>query len=332
LYTENLKLLNFSSVNDPGNFRYIRIISGNGTTYHTTSNRFDLSELPPGKNKLNVCYVFEDGTTGPATQLEITLVPPFYRTSWFYLLAGVSGTGLTLFGYRRRKRIVGQKQHERRQVEYKINLLKQQALVSNLNPHFIFNALNAIQHFVNSSNLKNANEYLALFSKLMRQHLNSAGRDLITVEEETDRLRNYLEIEKLRFGDKLDYEINLSERIRKLNVSIPNMIIQPFMENAIWHGFKGMATRGSIRLSMNFDDADNLIIIVADNGHGIGKVVPGMSMSKDPRGISLIRERLELLAGPGHEVLTFSELHPGTAFPGTVVTISLLPRMYRIAN
>jgi two-component sensor histidine kinase len=327
-YTERLKLLHFSSLNDPGNYRYVRVTTGDGHSFHAASNKFDLSELAPGLNRLKVCYVFDDGTTGPETQVEIRLVPPFYRTAWFYLLAGVSGTGLTFLGFRKRQRMVDRKKHERQQVDYKINMLKQQALVSNLNPHFIFNALNAIQDYVNSSNMQDANEYLALFSKLMRQHLNSAGRDLIPVEEETDRLKNYLDIEKMRFGDHLEYVIEIGERIRKLDVAIPNMIIQPFIENSIWHGFKGMTERGMITLKLDLEADDMLVIHIEDNGRGIGDVLPG----KESRGISLIRERLELMSGTTDALLTFTPLHPGNSFPGTVVTIRLSPKMYRISS
>jgi ligand-binding sensor domain-containing protein len=327
-YTERLKLLNFSSLNDPGNYRYVRVTTGDGHSFHAASNKFDLSELSPGLNRLKVCYVFDDGSTGPETEVEITLVPPFYRTAWFYLLAGLSGTGLTFLGFRKRRHVVDQKKHERQQVDYKINMLKQQALVSNLNPHFIFNALNAIQDYVNSSNMKDANEYLALFSKLMRQHLNSAGRDLIPVEEETERLKNYLDIEKMRFGDHLEYGIVLGERIQNLDVAIPNMIIQPFIENSIWHGFKGMTERGRITLKMELEADDMLVIRIEDNGRGIGNVVPG----KESRGISLIRERLELMSGTKDGILFFDALNPDHVFPGTVVTIRLSPIMYRVSS
>jgi LytS/YehU family sensor histidine kinase len=244
-------------------------------------------------------------------------------------MAGISGTGLGLAGWRRKKQRRDKKQLEKTKVEYKMNLLKQQALVANLNPHFIFNALNAIQAFINTSDIRNANEYLALFSKLMRQQLNTAGRDLIPVSEELERLKNYLSIEKLRFGDKLEYTVETDERIRMHDVSIPNMIIQPFLENAIWHGFKGMKAQGHISLSLHFNESDELIIRVADNGKGIDGTLLSKSASKDPRGISLIRERLELLSETGSDVITFSELYPGNAMPGTVVTIRLSPRMFR---
>ncbi|HEX5001825.1 MAG TPA: histidine kinase, partial [Bacteroidia bacterium] len=260
------------------------------------------------------------------------LIPPFYRTSWFYLLSGLSFTGITLFGFRKQKNNRDKKQLERSRVAYKMNLLKQQALVSNLNPHFIFNALNAIQSFVNTNNLDNANEYLTLFSKLMRQHLNSAGKDLIPLEEELDRLKNYLDIEKLRFGDNLEYEIVIDDAIGSMDVAIPNMIIQPFIENAIWHGFKGMLHRGRITLSIHLNSKDVLQIEIADNGRGFGEVKSENQNSKDPRGITLIRERLELLNDHHEQVLSFKPLNPGSEYPGTVVTINLSPRMYRIAH
>jgi len=331
-YTENLKLLNLSTLNPSGvHFKYIKL-DVDGKTYYTASYKFDLSELSPGKNIVTMRYVYDDGIEGPATTVVIKLIPPFYRTSWFYLLAGLSGTGFTLLGFRKQKNRRDKKQLERSRVAYKINLLKQQALVANLNPHFIFNALNAIQSFVNSNNLESANEYLTLFSKLMRQHLNSAGKDLIPIQEELDRLKNYLEIEQLRFGDKLEYEIFVDEKIRSTDVAIPNMIIQPFIENAIWHGFKGMQRSGRITLSIHMNSEDILQIEIADNGRGIGEAKSGNQNSKDPRGISLIRERLELLNDHSEKVLFFGSLNPDSEYPGTVVTIKLSPRMYRIAH
>jgi LytS/YehU family sensor histidine kinase len=166
----------------------------------------------------------------------------------------------------------------------------------------------------------------------MRQQLNTAGRDLIPVSEELERLRNYLDVEKLRFGDKLEYTITTEGRISALDVSIPNMIIQPFLENAIWHGFKGMKEPGRISLRLELQENDELIITVTDNGKGFRNLLPLPGAGKDPRGIQLIRQRLELLSEPGTEVLSFSELHPGAVLPGTVVTIRLTPIMYRITS
>ncbi|MGN6295587.1 MAG: histidine kinase [Ginsengibacter sp.] len=141
------------------------------------------------------------------------------------------------------------------------------ALRSQMNPHFIFNALNSIKKFVLSNDAENADVYLSKFSKLIRLILNTTREANISLEKELEMLTLYLELEKLRFGAKLNYRVYVDPLLLERNISIPTMIIQPFIENAILHGIMHKEGEGEIEISI-VDCANHLEIDVKDNGVG----------------------------------------------------------------
>lgn len=118
----------------------------------------------------------------------------------------------------------------------KNNLLKQKLLVSQMNPHFIFNSLNAIQNYIFKQDSLKAGNYLTQFSELIRMILDYSRKDYISVESEVKLLTNYLELQKLRFESKFDFDIIVDEKIDRESIHIPPMLAQPFIENAIEHG------------------------------------------------------------------------------------------------
>lgn len=141
------------------------------------------------------------------------------------------------------------------------------ALRSQMNPHFIFNALNSIKKFVLSNDVDNADIYLGKFSRLIRSILNNTREATISLEKEVEMLTLYLELEKLRFGKKLDYCIHVDPSLREGTVFIPTMIVQPFIENAMLHGIMHKECCGEINISFT-DHENHLEIIVKDNGIG----------------------------------------------------------------
>jgi len=176
----------------------------------------------------------------------------------------------------------------------KITSLEQKALQAMMNPHFVFNVMNSIQHFINQADVKSANQLLSGFARLARKHLEICMSSSISVQEELVYLRLYLSLEKLRYLDKLDYEITIDVNIDTEEIVIPSMLIQPFLENAIWHGIMPKDGNGVVKLKFELQDSDLLIIII-DDGVGI-KNSSGMSKSGHiSRGMDLIRERVSLL-------------------------------------
>jgi hypothetical protein len=149
----------------------------------------------------------------------------------------------------------------------KVTEFKQRLLRSQMNPHFIFNSLTSIQHFIVQQDDIKASVYLSRFSDLVRNILSNSHVELITLEEEINTIENYLELQKLRFPDRFEYKISINEKLNPESVQLPPMLTQPFVENAIEHGFKKFEDKGVISLVFN-SKQDFLIISITDNGIG----------------------------------------------------------------
>ncbi len=179
--------------------------------------------------------------------------------------------------------------------------LEIQALRSQMNPHFIFNCLNAINYFILSHETESASDYLTKFSRLMRMIMNHSRHSLITLAEEVEILELYLAMEVLRFKDAFDYQISIDETIDTDDVRIPPLLLQPFVENAIWHGLMHKEERGLLTIGM-FVEGDTLICIIRDNGIGRKRAAMFKSKSAEKHksmGLQITAERLALLTGTG---------------------------------
>lgn len=174
------------------------------------------------------------------------------------------------------------------------------ALRAQMNPHFIFNALNSVQQFILKGDVDQANRYLSKFSRLQREVLNNSDQNFISLDKEIEILKLYLELEQLRFNENFDYSILLEDDIDPDELKIPPMILQPFIENAIWHGL--MPKQGMKKLSIAFKlvNDDMLECIVEDNGIGREAALKLKSENQagtnhQSRGLRLVYDRLQLL-------------------------------------
>ena len=168
------------------------------------------------------------------------------------------------------------------------------ALRGQMNPHFIFNALNSIKKFVLTNDAENADKYLGKFSKLIRSILNNSRSATISLQKEIEMLQLYLELEKLRFGKKLSYKIHADHSLIEGGIFIPSMIVQPFVENAILHGIMHKETEGTILISFK-DHEDYIEITIKDNGVGrkmAGDLVAGKKEEHTSLGIDVTTQRL----------------------------------------
>jgi LytS/YehU family sensor histidine kinase len=209
--------------------------------------------------------------------------------------------------------------------------LKQQAFTALLNPHFIFNALNSVQHFINQQDRQNANRYLSDFASLIRKNFDASQQTFLPLDAELENLRLYLQLEKMRFGDKINYSITSAEDLDTDNWMLPTMILQPFLENAILHGLMHGAQDGELHIHFKQNQRRELIITIADNGIGIAKsrqLKTGKAHAS--KGMQLIKERLQLLGKlTGHTItLIIEDQYPGAENPGTIVTICYPEEVY----
>jgi tetratricopeptide (TPR) repeat protein len=179
-------------------------------------------------------------------------------------------------------------------IQNNITSLKQKALQAMMNPHFVFNVMTTIQHFINQADLKTANQILTGFANLARKHLEICMHSTISVQEELVYLQHYLYLEKIRCSDKMEYEIIIDEEMDTGEIFIPSMLIQPFIENAIWHGIMPKDEGGIIKLDFKLNESE-LFIRIVDNGIGIRSSEETKKSTHTSRGMSLIRERVGLL-------------------------------------
>jgi len=181
--------------------------------------------------------------------------------------------------------------------EHEKSQLQQKLLRSQLNPHFIFNSLSTVQNSIINEQPALANQYLSRFSKLMRNILDSSTIETIPVEEELYTIVNYLALQKIRYGDKFDYQIDVDESIDTSGTALPPMLAQPFIENSIEHGFRQKETKGMIWI--RFRPQENYLVLeIEDNG--IGRKSAGEFRAKDKKDYKsmatfLTQERIMLI-------------------------------------
>jgi two-component system, sensor histidine kinase YesM len=172
-----------------------------------------------------------------------------------------------------------------------------QSLRREMNPHFIFNSLNSVNQFIAQNKEIEANKYLTSYSSLMRNMMESSSKDFISLQKEIDHLKKYLELEYLRFSDQFDFKISIDESIDTDAYLIPNMLLQPHLENAIWHGLRYKETKGQLILSI-VDKKEFIEIIIDDNGIGVERsrlLKTENQKIHQSIGIKNINERISLL-------------------------------------
>jgi LytS/YehU family sensor histidine kinase len=205
----------------------------------------------------------------------------------------------------------------------KISDLKMMALRSVMNPHFIFNVLSSIQYFITRNDELNAINYLTSFSKLMRTVLTRSVADSVSLKDELDLLRDYVHLEKLRFEEKFEFNIECDKTISADDVMMPSLLIQPYVENAILHGLYNKEGNGSISVKVSLVN-DFLFFEIEDDGVGrvaAQKIRAKNESKKQSMGTQLTEERLSLLNNDSQPPVIYKDLYDGDRPAGTLVTI-----------
>ena len=205
------------------------------------------------------------------------------QNKWFYIISLISLLFITLFllqKYRNRQLKLRQEKL----------ILEQKVLRSQMNPHFIFNALTSIQRNLLDEDLLKSSTSLARFAKLIRQNFEFTNKDLISLDEDLEALKNYIETQQLRFEDKFDYEINVQKELDLSYIQIPPMLLQPFVENAIEHGFRSKEKKGNLTINV-LKSSDLFKFEIIDDGIGI---IAKVGDSKREHAIDIFLNRLKL--------------------------------------
>ena len=195
--------------------------------------------------------------------------------------------------------------------------LETQALRSQMNPHFIFNALNSVNAYVQENDTANATSFLTKFARVMRSVLENSRHAEVPLQEDLDTLRGYIDLERKRMQDKFDYRVEVDPAIDPQEVMVPPLVVQPFVENAIWHGMAGKEGKGHILLKVE-QRGQQLVWTIEDDGAGrhAKKIaqVDGTPTKKTSLGTTITRARLDLVRKQygGNAGFRYTDLPQGT--------------------
>jgi len=303
----NTLLFTFSAVDfTTSDITYRYRLNENSAWVETRTRRLDFSSLQSGDYLFEVAAKSQNGNWGPSAKIAFTISKHFWQSLWFLsiLILLVAYIFYKVAVYITRK----QKDKEQAQLllKNKILMLEQQALQAMMNPHFVFNVMNSIQHYINTQNTASANRVLTGFARLIRKNLEICTKSYISLEEELEYLNLYLKLEKNRFGDKLQYTISIDEDIDKEETLIPSMLLQPYVENAIWHGIMPKESGGEIKIIIKVIENDYLNILIIDDGIGIENSLKDKKETHSSKGMQLTQERLNLLGQIGAKPIHLS--------------------------
>ncbi len=282
---------------NPNELFYRYKLKGQDPTWTIADKRREavFTDISPGNYAFQVevsaSGIFENAKMA---SIVINIVPPFYKTFWFWLIVAVIIIGMSLYAIQFRLNQL----NEKRQLQTALVESERKALRLQMNPHFIFNALDSISGFIFKNEAKKAVIYLNSFAKLMRLTLESSRNTLTPLHSEINLIKNYLLLEQVRFSHKFEFSIHVSESIDPYVVMLPPMVIQPNLENAILHGLRYKKEKGILTIRF-ITTQEQLICEIKDNG--VGREV-AMAKKKKMEGshkglsVNITKERMGLLS------------------------------------
>ncbi len=276
-------------------FKY-RLEGGDGKWHYTDNNSVEYGFLKPGKYKFTVVSVDDSGHESIKTaDFSFSVLSPFYLKTWFIVLVIIgifvllSLAGILLIRYSRKKEKI------RNDNEVKLADLELKALRSQMNPHFIFNSLNAVQGLILRNDSDGALTFMGKFSRLVRGVLENSEKPLIPLTEEVAGLNLYLQLEQLKYDHIFNYSIVIDEEIIPNQIFLPSMLIQPLVENAIQHGVVASDRKGNIKVTFKLESESILLVVVEDNGVGFSSKKQKRAEERISLGMRVTNERLKLL-------------------------------------
>lgn len=294
--------------------------------------------VPPGNYVFRVKVVNSFGVWAERS-IHITITPPWWQTWWFRIgiVVLIAAVFYSVIRWRVRQKFNRQleqseKDKQLAELRQKTGELEMQALRAQMNPHFVFNSLNAINRFILENNKTQASEYLTKFSRLVRMILQNSQSSLITLESELDSLRLYLELEALRFDHRFDYKMSIPKDLDIDILKVPPLIIQPYAENAIWHGLMHKEEKGNLAIEIA-QQGDHLMISIRDDG--IGRKHSAALTSKSATrykslGLKITGDRIAMMQRStiNHSPVVINDLEHADGSPAGTEVIIQIPAIY----
>lgn len=274
-YDQNVVRINFRGLTYKrrNSVRYQYRLLGADTNWITSSEHFALFAALSGGS-----YTFEikaigllPGEESAVQCIRFTIGLPFWERWWFITLLSFAALGAVWVLFQQRLKRVQQRLdsiQQRQKMMDELNQITQKSLSSQLNPHFIFNALNSISRFVLENDKRSSNKYLSRFAQLMRLVLEYSKEPFISLEQELKAITAYLDLETLRLKEKINYTIDIDAVLIPEKLRIPPLLLQPIIENAIWHGLASKEGKGNIKIEVKDSNDDNYCCVIEDDGVG----------------------------------------------------------------
>ena len=281
--------VNCSDMAQPANYIYQYKLRGFDDQWiKLPKNNFtiNLSNIPPGKYELLLLLGDENRHWSPKpASLSILVLAPFYKTKLFYVFLLLSFVILVIL-------IINRREKELKQ-QYQNLEIRQQLFRLQINPHFFHNTLSSIQSYIFNNDREKAVNYMSYFANLFRTILNNSQKEFISLEEEIETLRLYLNLQQLRHPGKFDFEFHIDESIETDLIMMPPMLAQPIIENALEHGIFKKEEKGLVSISI-VKKKSELLIDITDNGIGIENTI-SLSYKDRPSALQITKNRLNIL-------------------------------------
>jgi hypothetical protein len=297
-------------------YKLLGIRNANWNKWSKAKN-INLTFLPDGNyNLILETKDLYSGKIASQNVLKIIVTPPFWKTGWFVSVCFALIIIVVYTIYKKRIQFIKDREHTKGEIQKRLAETKMEALQSQMNPHFIFNAMNSIQNFIIDKNTNEALMYMGEFSKLIRKTLENSSKQLISLQDEMNYLKSYCTLENMRLKNKVAILFEVDDTIDLVDTEIPPMLIQPFIENAFIHAFdyRSLNPTLSIHISQN---NSQILIEIKDNGKGITN--DSLSKISASKGIKLVRERINLLQTDSTEQVKIGSV-PNQ---GTTITLKI---------
>jgi len=315
--TFSVSSINFDENNSELNYNY-KLSPVQNKWINTSSTTINFTDLPPNNYNLQL------EAQGITKNYKFRITPLWYQHTISKI--GISLLILLFIGFllskiRNRELVkkTAKLNTQKQLAEYELHALRSQ-----MNPHFVFNSLNAIQYYITKNEIELSEKYLVRFSRLIRKFFDFSRDKFITLEQEISLLNNYLEIEKMRFGEDFTYEFNVNKTLNLNEQKIPTMLLQPIVENAVNHGLFHNSGKGLIKIEFLKDALNGFIVKISDNGIGLKKakeIKENSIKTHISKSSEIIQNRIELLNQSKVWFITYS-IQESQNSAGTIVQLT----------
>ena len=299
-YDQDLITVDFSVLNytHPSENKFYFRLDEDSVWQQVNGGSVNLVRLSPGQYVLHVTGSNDSGLMNPTgDSLYINILPPYYQTWWFRILLLIGAVMIVLVIRQRGINRIKREEHLKTEFNKQLAQAETKALRSQMNPHFIFNSLNSINSFVMDQKHEIASDYLIKFSKLIRLILDNSRSETISIEKELETLKLYVILESARYDNKFKCIYTIAEDVNTNSIMIPPMLLQPFVENAIWHGLMQKEGEGTITIEIKKEDEEFLNISITDDGIGREKAaeLKSKSATHKSHGLKVTSQRIEMM-------------------------------------